>query len=131
MRRRKSMKANQKVRPTIEDLDFAHALVDVLAAKKGEDIVLLDLMGVCSFTDYFVLCTGASERTVKALADDLALQAKRSLERPAYAIEGRAESGWVLMDFGGVVVHIFSDATRRYYALESLWAEGRRLLHIR
>lgn len=110
-----------------EALAIAHALVETLEEKKGEDIVLLDLLGVCSFTDYFVICTGGSERTLQALADEVMRRVKvPGASRP----EGEASSGWVLLDYGGVVLHLFAPKARAYYRLEDLWRAGKILLRV-
>jgi ribosome-associated protein len=111
-------------------LELAQMIVGLLEAKKGEDILLLDLIGVCSFTDYFVICTGSSERTLKALAEEARIQVKETYSQLRSHIEGEAESGWVLMDLGDVILHIFSPHLREYYRLEDLWREGRVLLHM-
>ena len=98
--------------------------------KKAEDIVLLDLRGQLVFTDYFVICTGTSERQLNALAeavDDVAHHQFR-LKRPR--TEGRAEGGWLLMDYGSVIVHAFSAEQRHRYKLEELWHEGKVVLRI-
>ena len=104
--------------------------MDTLDKKKGENILLLDLIGVCSFTDYFVICSGTSERMLRALSDEVrgALKKKHSLQ--ANSVEGKSGVGWTLIDYGDVVIHIFSPAMREYYALEDLWKEGRVLLHM-
>jgi ribosome-associated protein len=111
-------------------LSLARTIVDVLEEKKGDDILLLDLIGVCSFTDYFIICSGGSERTIKALAEDTRLQIKNRYSLLAQNVEGDASSGWVLMDYGDVILHLFSPALRSYYNLEDLWRDGRVLLHM-
>ena len=111
-------------------LMLAHTIVDVLEEKKGENILLLDLIGVCSFTDYFILCSGGSERTIKALAEDTRLQIKKRYDLHAQNVEGDASSGWVLIDYGDVILHLFSPTLRSYYRLEDPWREGRVLLHM-
>jgi ribosome-associated protein len=111
-------------------LDLARAIVGTLEEKKGEDILLLDLARVCSFTDYFVICTGGSERTLQALADEVVRQMKREHSLQARTVEGDAASGWVLIDYGDVVLHLFSPALRDYYRLEDLWRTGQVLLHL-
>jgi ribosome-associated protein len=115
---------------TIEPLELGRALADALAEKKGEDVLLLELIGVCSFADYFVLATGLSERTLQALADDLLRKFKGSGRVWRAPAEGGAGSGWILLDFGSVVVHLLSPAQRQYYKLEELWREGRVVLRI-
>jgi ribosome-associated protein len=105
-------------------------LVTALEDKKAEDIVLLDVRGQLLFTDYFVICTGTSDRHLSALADavdDAARDAYR-LKRPR--IEGHAEGGWLLIDFGSVIVHAFSEPQRHRYKLEELWHEGKVVLRI-
>jgi ribosome-associated protein len=115
---------------TGDPLTLAHALAEALAEKKGEDILLLDLIGVCSFADFFVLATGVSERTLQALADDLLRKFKGAARTGRAPSEGSAASGWVLLDFGSVIVHLLSPAQRKYYRLEDLWREGRVVLRI-
>lgn len=111
-------------------LELARSIVDVLDEHKGEDILLLDLHGICSFTDYFVLCTGASERTLAALAEEVVRRMKRGRQIVARGKEGEAESGWVLLDFGDVIVHLFSHDLRAYYRLEDVWRTGRVILRV-
>jgi len=111
-------------------LELARTIVDVLDEHKGEDILLLDLNGVCSFADYFVLCTGASERTLGALAEEVLRRLKQGRRIVARGVEGQAESGWILLDFGDVILHLFSHDLRDYYRLEDLWRKGRVVLRV-
>ncbi len=111
-------------------LTLSHTIVDTLEEKKGENILLLDLQGVCSFTDYFVICTGVSERTLRALAEEVRLRLKSRHSTTARSVEGKASSGWVLIDYGDVIVHLFSPALRDYYRLDDLWRDGQILLHM-
>lgn len=115
---------------TEKGLDIAHTIVESLEEKKGENILLLDLIGICSFTDYFVVCTAGSVRTLDALAEEARLQVKEKYSNVSIRIEGDAESGWILIDYGDVVLHLFSPALRDYYQLEDLWREGHVLLHM-
>ncbi len=108
----------------------AQKIIEILEDKKGEDILLLDLREIASFTDYFVLCSGPSERTLKALADEVQKKLKREDEILAMSIEGDPEGGWILVDYGNVIVHIFSPAVRMYYQLEELWHDGQVLVRI-
>ena len=105
-------------------------MIDILEEKKGEDILLLDLQEVSSITDYFVLCSGPSERTLKALADEVQKKLKNEDEIRAMSVEGDPEGGWILVDYGNVILHIFSPAVRMYYQLEELWRDGQVLVHI-
>jgi ribosome-associated protein len=113
-----------------DPLALSHSIVSILEEKKGEDILLLDLVGVCSFTDYFVICTGGSTRTLKALAEEVQLITKSSHSDISRNVEGDASSGWVLVDYGDVILHLFSPTLRDYYRLEDLWREGKILLRI-
>lgn len=111
-------------------LSLAHAIVQTLEEKKGEDILLLELLGVCSFTDYFVLCTGGSERTLQALMEEVLKKVKAPASSGLPRTEGEASSGWVLLDYGDVILHLFVPETRAYYRLEDLWRAGRVLLRL-
>jgi ribosome-associated protein len=113
-----------------EPIQLAHAVIEVLDERKGEDILLLDLRAAGAFTDAFVICTGGSERTLRALADEIEQRLRASLDRTPLHVEGDATSGWVLLDYGQVVVHLFSPRLRSYYRLEELWKDGRVLLRI-
>lgn len=113
----------------MEALELARSIVDAIEEKKGEDILLMDLIGVVSFTDYFVICTGTSERMLKALLD-AALDEVRERYKIKPRVEGRSLEGWILADFGDVIVHVFSQEQREFYALEELWGEGKVLLHL-
>jgi len=117
-------------RAPIEGLELARSLVDLLAEKKGENILLLDLTEASGFTDYFIICSGASERTLVALADEAVRGVKRRHQVLCGGQEGTPASGWILLDFGTVVVHLFLAAVRRYYALEELWSSARPLVHM-
>jgi ribosome-associated protein len=104
--------------------------VDALEEKKAENIVLLDIQGHSPMTDYFVICSGASERQLQALVEAVTETAhkKHRLKRPR--IEGHASGGWVLVDFKDVIVHVFSSEQRRRYKLEELWRAGKVILRI-
>ncbi|MCL4823589.1 MAG: ribosome silencing factor [Anaerolineales bacterium] len=105
-------------------------MVTALEDKKGEDILLIDLKDVASFTDYFVLCTGSSDRMVDALAKSVVETFKGQQKRKG-RIEGEAQHGWLVVDFGDVVVHLFSPDQRDFYRLEELWREGKVLLRVK
>ena len=101
--------------------------VAVLASeRKAIDIQVLELAKLTSFTDYFVVCSGSSDRQVKAIADSVEVSLKEEGQRPIGA-EGAAGSKWVLVDYGSVVLHVFYEAEREYYALEKLWFDAPRL----
>ena len=115
----------------VDALSLAHTIVEVLEGKKGEEIILLDLSKICSFTDYFVICTGVSERTIQALADEVRRKLKEEYALRPSGSEGVPANGWVLLDFGDVILHLFSPDLRKYYRLEDLWREGQVLVHMR
>jgi ribosome-associated protein len=94
--------------------------VDTISDKKGEDILMLDTRPISFISDYFVIATAASERQIKAIADDIQKQLKKDRVLPL-GVEGTADSGWVLLDYGGVIVHLFSPGMRDFYRLEMLW----------
>jgi ribosome-associated protein len=96
---------------------------------KGEDIILLDIHGISDFTDYFVICSGTSARMLEALADDV-MRKMRNQNQIRGRVEGLPQDGWILVDYGGVILHLFSHAKRDYYRLEDLWGEGKILLHL-
>ena len=94
--------------------------------KKGLDVVVLDVSGVATFTDYFILCTGDSSRQIQAIADEVESKLRAAGIRPTH-VEGYRNAEWVLMDYLGLVVHVFSRNARNYYDLERLWRDGKRL----
>jgi len=94
--------------------------------KKASDLVLLGMKGVVSFTDYFLLCTGASAPQVRAISDSVEEQLRRRGLRPAHS-EGHEQAEWVLLDYVDFVVHVFSPRARAYYDLERLWRRATRL----
>ncbi len=108
---------------------LARDLVRSLEEKKAEEIHLLDLQGRCPFADYFILCSGSSERMLRALAETVAETAHRAGHVPA-RLEGHSVNGWILVDIGAVIVHILSPDRREYYDLENLWKEAKVLVKI-
>lgn len=104
-------------------------MATVLEEKKGEDILVMDIHELCDFADFFVLCTGTSDRMLQALADDV--QEKMKQRYRLYGrVEGLPQHGWVLLDFGDIVLHLFSPDRRKYYRLEELWNKAKILLHL-
>jgi ribosome-associated protein len=103
--------------------------VTSLEDKKGEEIVLIDLRDIVSFTDYFIICTGTSDRMIDALAkatiDDIRNKHKKKGKQ-----QGLSRDGWVVVDYGDVVVHLFSADQRDFYNLEELWEDGKILLKV-
>jgi ribosome-associated protein len=98
-------------------------LVAVRAAesKKASEIKVLDLSGITSFADFFVICTGANQRQIQAISDEIGLQLKQQAAELPISLEGYNQAEWVLADYGDLLVHIFSPKARAYYDLERLW----------
>ena len=110
-------------------MEFARTIANVLEEKKGEDIVLLDIQELADFADYFLICSGTSDRMLKALIDDVREQIKDKYSLSG-RIEGTPRDGWILLDYGDVILHLFSPDRRNYYRLEELWGEGKVLLRL-
>ena len=109
-------------------MDKESQLAEALEAavdKKAQDTVVLDLTGICSFTDHFIICTGTSTRHNQTIADTIEEKLKKLGVRPLH-IEGHTEGDWVLMDYVDFVVHIFSARAREFYDLERLWRAGKK-----
>jgi ribosome-associated protein len=102
-------------------------LVAVRAAesKKATDIRVLDLTGITSFADYFVICTGANQRQIQAISDEVNLQLKHQAGELPISVEGYTQAEWVLADYGDLLVHIFTPKSREYYDLERLWRSAK------
>jgi ribosome-associated protein len=96
-------------------------------SKKATDIKVLDLTGITSFADYFVICTGSNQRQVQAISDEVHLQLKRQAGELPISVEGYNQAEWVLADYGDLLVHIFSPQSREYYGLERLWRSAKTL----
>ena len=91
--------------------------------KRATDLVVLDVRSVSSVADYFLICSGKSTTHVETVADAIREELKAEGIRPLHA-EGVAESGWILLDYGDVLMHVFLEDTRAYYALERLWGDA-------
>ncbi len=104
------------------------SLLTVRAAidKKATGLVLLEMKGITSFTDYFFICSGRSDRQVQAIAQGIAEVLEKEGIQPL-GLEGASEGKWVLMDYGDVVIHVFLEPVRRFYDLEGLWVDAPRI----
>jgi ribosome-associated protein len=113
----------------LDSAQLAKTAVDAASDKKASDIMLLDIRDVTTFADYFVICSGNNPRQIQAIADtideELGKQGARLFHR-----EGIAETGWVLLDFGDVIVHVFGTKEREYYRLERLWSEAKTVVYL-
>ena len=100
--------------------EVAELAIKAAAEKQASDIVILDARALCSFTDYFVICSRDSERQIEAIWREID-ETLRSQGIVPHHSEGTADSGWILADFGSVIVHIFAPAERDYYELDEFW----------
>jgi ribosome-associated protein len=91
--------------------------------KRATDLVVLDVRGVSSVADYFLVCSGKSTTHIETITEAIRAELKDEGVRPLHA-EGVAESGWILLDYGDVLMHVFLEDTRAYYALERLWGDA-------
>lgn len=114
----------------LDSLELAHLLVDSILDKKGSNITLLDIRDQAVFADYFLICTGENNRQLQAMADGLWEDAKKKANVRVNTLEGEPESGWVLLDFGDLIVHVFSPEKRTFYNLEELWNKGHVVLRM-
>ncbi len=104
-------------------------MVEAASDKQAVDIIVLDTRSCCNYADYFVICSGESSRQINAIRDAVVEQ----LDRGDISIihsEGNADSGWILLDLGDVVVHIFASAIREYYGLDQLWSAAPLVLRV-
>jgi ribosome-associated protein len=106
-----------------DELKIALKAVD---SKKASDVTILDISGIASFANYFLICTGDSSRQIQAIADEVAAKLKENGSRPNH-IEGYRNAEWVLLDYIDLVVHIFSKSARAFYDLERLWRDAKKL----
>ena len=110
----------------MESLDLANRIAEIIVDKQGEDILILDLREVTTFTDYFVICSGTSRRQLDALQSALREELKKMDEHLVpLNVEGGPDSGWILVDYNSVIVHLFDPEMRAFYRLEELWSKGR------
>ncbi len=107
----------------LESADLAHAIVNLVEEHQAEDIVMLDLRSVSILADYFIICSSQSERQSRTMVEAVDEGIERLGKLPI-GIEGSAEAGWILVDYGDVVLHIFSPEKRDYYGLEELWSQA-------
>ena len=107
----------------LTSLEQARLIAGLAQEKLAEDIVILDLRPVCTYTDFFVLCTGRNPRQTAAILDEVRGRLKREYRLLPRSVEGAAQGNWVLADYLDVVLHVFTPETRGYYGLEELWGD--------
>ncbi len=111
---------------TLETEDKVTIAARAASDKKATDLVVLDLRNAASFTEYFLICTGASTRQVQAISNAVEEALLKSGKRPGH-IEGYSSAEWILLDYGDFIVHVFGPASRRFYDLERLWRDAPRV----
>ncbi|MCA1569446.1 MAG: ribosome silencing factor [Chloroflexi bacterium] len=109
--------------------ELAHRIVEIASDKKGNDIVMLRTAELTSMADFFVICSGRSDRQVNALSSAIVGELRDDGIRPL-GIEGRQSARWVLLDYGSVIVHVFAPEERAYYGLERLWGKAVQVVRI-
>ena len=109
---------------SVEALSLARRIVDLASDKLASDIVLLDIRGVSLIADYFVIATAGSERQASAILKDLSDKCLEEFGRKPLHTEGKPDSGWVLLDYGDVIVHVMRADVREHYDLEGLWGDA-------
>lgn len=112
-----------------EAVDVARRAVDIAEDRQAHDILLLDVRGICSYADAFVFLSAESKRQIEAVREAMQ-RGLREAGRRLLHVEGEPESGWVLMDFNDVIVHIFSPEERDFYRIEDLWRQAVPLIRI-
>ena len=103
--------------------------MEAASERQATDIVMLDMRGVCTFADYFVICSGDTQRQIEAICEEIDDVMGREGIAP-HRREGTVDSGWILLDFGDVIIHIFAATERAYYKLERLWGKATPLIRI-
>jgi len=106
---------------------LARTCAAAAADKKAEDLVVLDMRGISTFTDFFVICSGTSEPQLKAIASSIREQSRETLDRHPNSADGYPISQWIVLDYGDVIVHLFHSEKREFYGLENLWSDAKRL----
>ena len=116
-------------RTILEGIEIARKAVEAASEKQASDIVLLDVSKICTFADYFVICSGDSARQLSAIGDEVEHTLRDLGERPIHH-EGTASSGWMLYDYADVLVHIFGPDERKFYQLDELWNQATPVIRI-
>jgi ribosome-associated protein len=122
-----SRSANREEQPLMMDIEEAALLAARAASdKKATDIAILDLRQIASFTEYFVICSGANNRQVQAISNEVEDRLRKAGKRLLH-IEGYSSAEWILLDYGDFIVHVFSSSSRQFYDLERLWRDAARV----
>lgn len=106
---------------------LARACAEAASDRKAQDIVVLDLSGVSTFTDFFVICSADSDPQIKAVASSIRESLREKFSRKPLSEDGFPASQWVVLDYGEVIIHVFHSEKREHYDLEKLWSDARRV----
>ncbi len=106
--------------------DFLKPYIAVLSERKAEDVMVLDVRGLTSYTDAFIIASGRSTRQVSSIGQHIDTEMKKKGVK-AFSVDGLEEGRWVLLDYGDVIIHVFYEEVRRFYNLEGLWADARQV----
>ena len=120
------MNPGDQPQPAVSGLQFAEEAARIADDSRAENVVILDLRGICSVTDFFVIATGTSDRQMRAIIDQIAEYGKR-VGQMRFGLSGYDTATWVLADYIDVVVHLFDAQRRQYYDLELLWGDAPRI----
>jgi ribosome-associated protein len=118
-----------QARTEIDPGDLAHRIVEVASDKKASDVVLLRTAEVTTMADYFVICSGRSDRQVQVLGHAIVDELRKEGVRPL-GVEGRGAARWILLDYGSVIVHVFAPEEREYYGLERFWSNAIQVVRV-
>jgi ribosome-associated protein len=110
-------------RTALTSLEQARRIAGIAQEKLARDVVILDMRPVCTYTDYFVICTGQNPRQTKGIYDEVAFTLKKAGRMLPRSVDGVREADWIVADYLDVVLHVFTPETRRFYRLEDLWSD--------
>ena len=120
---------SERVEIPTEAAELAHRIVEIASDKKGSDIVMLRTAELTTMADFFVICSGRSDRQVQALSGAIVDELRDDGIRP-FGTEGVNSARWVLLDYGSVIVHVFAPEEREYYGLERLWGKAAQVVRV-
>lgn len=123
------MNDTTKAKTVATNEEIARAAVDEASEKLGSDIVLLETEGISSFADYFVIISGETDRHLESMAEDISRRSRKMGVHVTHR-EGSGKGGWLLIDFTGVVVHLFTRDQREHYGLEDLWTRANEIVRV-
>ena len=106
---------------------MAHRIARTAAEEGGTDLLVLDMTGHTAIFDYFVIATGTSRRQLHAMSEEIDRVVEEELKEKRMNIDGYDDSRWIVLDFGTVIVHLFDEDTRKFYSLETLWADSKKV----